>query len=360
MRVAVIRGDISGPIYLSDLEPTSQVNPMIEHGQTRYLSRPSATLVSAALAGIPASIESTGAITFPKTINSGNKVLKLRLASSGAFVTLTLVEAAYASLTALAAQVQTQIDASALAGLVTAGLGSSANILRLTTVAKGEGVTIETDTTGGGSTFNTPAGFGSGGQQLSVPTAAALISTTVPVGGPVDVSDATLTDELGPAVTAAQLLAVADTLAPHFVETDVVKKSYLSGNLHGLLSSSFNPDPNRYNNGAAIAVVEDDGSTTFSLAGPVLTSATLSGTLTLAGTALASYGDAAVLKTLRVQITGSGGPKTLTELQISQAGGTLSATSIVIPAGLISGVAVSTSSVMVLVNGMVTATVAVV
>jgi hypothetical protein len=50
MRVGVIRGDLSGPLFLSDLEPTSQVNPNQDEGQTRYLTRPSVVNVAAYLA----------------------------------------------------------------------------------------------------------------------------------------------------------------------------------------------------------------------------------------------------------------------------------------------------------------------
>jgi hypothetical protein len=48
MRVGVIRGDLPGPIFINDLEPTSQYNASTEAGgQTRYLSRPSVSHVQA-------------------------------------------------------------------------------------------------------------------------------------------------------------------------------------------------------------------------------------------------------------------------------------------------------------------------
>ncbi len=151
MRVAVIRGDLPGPLFIADLEPTSQVNPSLEHGQTRYLSRPSATAIAAYLTA-----------------------------------------------------------------------------------------------------------------QSLVAVAATLILTTVPVGGPVDVSPTTIkaVGSLSGA-TDDQVTALQDLLAPQFVETSVALASFDEGNLAGFAASSFNPDPNRFNAGAAIVVVEDDGSTLF-------------------------------------------------------------------------------------------------
>lgn len=49
MRVAVIRGDLSKPLFLADLEPKSQANASVEPpaGQNRYLSRPDAAKIAA-------------------------------------------------------------------------------------------------------------------------------------------------------------------------------------------------------------------------------------------------------------------------------------------------------------------------
>ena len=78
MRVGVIRGDIPSPIFLADLESTSQTNfPTEPEGQTRYISRPTSVTVGAMMsANIPASLAS-GAIVFPLAINLGvNDALK--------------------------------------------------------------------------------------------------------------------------------------------------------------------------------------------------------------------------------------------------------------------------------------------
>lgn len=197
--------------------------------------------------------------------------------------------------------------------------------------------------------------------QALVATASTLITATVPVGGPVDVSSATIKGVSGlSGATDAQVLALQDLLAPQFVETDAAKKSFLAGNLAGFRSSGFNPDPRReppLTPGAAIAVVQDDGSTPFAFAGPVLTTADLgtptTGALRLTGTELAPYG----LYEVTVILAGPGAKK-LTQAQILAAGGTLSATQINIPASLIPGATLTTTTARVQVNDLLTAAVA--
>lgn len=151
MRVGVIRGDLSGPIFLSDLEPTSQVNPTQDHGQTRYITRPSVAAITAYLAS----------------------------------------------------------------------------------------------------------------QSLAA-SASGLITATVPVGGPVNVAAATIRAVAGlGGATDDQVTALQDLLAPRIIETLVAKASWEKGCIHGFRVAGFTPDPNRFATGAAIGVVEDDGSTPF-------------------------------------------------------------------------------------------------
>lgn len=196
-----------------------------------------------------------------------------------------------------------------------------------------------------------------------VATAATLITATVPVGGPVDVSSGTITGVSGlGSATGTQITALQDLLAPYFVETDAVKKSFLAGNLYGFRSSSFNPDPRRepaLSSSAAIACVQDDGVTAFAFTGPVLTTADKdtpgAGALRLTGTSLAPYG----LYSFTVIITGTGARK-LRQDQILTGGGSINTagTQIDIPAALVPGIALGTSFARVQVNDLLTAAVA--
>lgn len=100
--------------------------------------------------------------------------------------------------------------------------------------------------------------------QSLVASASALVTATVPVGGPVDVSSTTIKAVSGlSGASATQVTAIQDLLAPSLVETTVARASWTSGNLKKLRNSTFTPDPNRFTTGPAIVVVQDDGVTLF-------------------------------------------------------------------------------------------------
>ena len=68
MRVGVIRGDLPGPLFLADLEPTSQTNfPVDPAGQTQYAEYPNSTVLTNFLAGLdpngdPAKYQGSGGV----------------------------------------------------------------------------------------------------------------------------------------------------------------------------------------------------------------------------------------------------------------------------------------------------------
>ncbi len=352
MRIGVIRGDLPGPIFLSNLEPSSQFAPSIEpRGQALNLNRPTTDGVEAAMADVAPTVQSVGSITFPLTIDGTNKVLKLRLAASGAYTTVTLAEAAYANITTLAAAVNVALAAASLDSDIIAEQGSTSLKLRLRALTElGVGATLETGTTGGGSTFNVDAGFEAAGKQTTIPTAATVITALLPVAGPLDVSDATILATINAYMTSAQLLAVADAIAPQIFETSVARDSGYSGQISWLLSASYTPDSRRVPalpTGAAITVVTDDGTTveTFSTL-PTTSSCVLdsptTGDVTITGTNLGSV----ELQETVVSFTGSI-RRTLPQGVIEGAGGSVSATSIVVPASLIPGATLTTTIVRV-------------
>lgn len=247
MFVAVIRGDLAGPLFLADLEPKSTSNPSVEPhaGQARYLSRPDATKIAAYLTS-----------------------------------------------------------------------------------------------------------------QSLVASTTDLITATVPVGGPANVASGTITGVAGlGAANPTQVAAIQGLLAAKLVDTDVAKKSWLSGVIAGLRSASFNPDKNRFSNGAAVSVLADDGSTTFTFAHPNLTNADLdtptSGALRLTGTGLLGFGMYETSVTVIGSAQGSPIQKRITQAQILAAGGTVTATQIDIPATLTAGMSVGFTSVRVVTNDLV-------
>jgi hypothetical protein len=354
MRVGIIRGDLPGAVFLGDLEPVSRYNPPTEpRGQERYLSRPTVAKVEAVLAdatvGAGAVIQGTSLTFGTITINGTNKVLKLKTDAAASFSTVTLAEAGYTSLATLLAAINTALKGTGITAFQGTGSGTRVALEG----PKGVASYIALDTVGNGSTANTILALTDGARTM-VP-AATIITGCNPVLGTLDVSTATL-NGLG-ATTAAGALglipaargtdaALADVIAPQFAETTVAVDSYLIGNMSELLNAHFNPDTRRspaLADGPAISVVQDDGSTPFAAGLPAITSAVLAaGAVTIGGTGLGDFDRDETV----VRFTGTINNK-LEQKAIVHAGGSVSATAIVVPASLIPGAAVTTTSVRV-------------
>lgn len=360
MRVGVIRGDMPGPVCLTDLEPVSRYNPSTEpRGQEVYISRPTVAEVEGVLSnatyGAGAVIEGSDISgSFPITITGSNDDLKIKTSAAAAFTTVLIAQTSYANITALVAAVNTALAAGGVAATARQGAGSGVR-LAIESNTKGVSSYLAIDSTAGGSVFNTPAGFGASAVTRTMPSAASFITATLPVGGPLNVSTTTI-NGVGASTSANALSliptargtheALADAIAPQFAETTVALDSYLVGSIADLRNASFNPDTRRVpalSNGAAIAVVANDGSTTFSATLPTVSSAVLSGgIITITGTGL---GDDEINETT-VKLTGRIS-KVLDQRVIVAAGGSVTGTSIVIPSSLIPGATTVTTSVRV-------------
>ncbi len=355
MRVGIIRGDLPGPLFMADLEPTSQTNfPTEPEGQTSYVSRPDLTVVEEALADAPAVIRGNANITFARVIDGTNDTLLLNTDGTGSFTTVTIAHASYANRTTLLAAINAAL---VVAGLgITAIAGTTSVRISFQSTATGVGTTIRLSTTGGGSTANTALGLPNGLTWL-VPSAASAIASFLPVGGPLDVSSATILAAVSPVLDADQVEAIADSIAPRFVDTDVAVKSFQVGNLSQLLSASYNPDVNRLppiSEGAAITVVTDDGSTLFTATLPTISGAVHdvpnTGDITITGTGLGNAEwDATRVKVWDIT-TGALYVIDQKFIETTVSGGTtgeVSATTIVIPASLLHDLGVADSLVQV-------------
>lgn len=370
MRVAVIRADLPAPILLADLEQVSRRNdPVDAPGQERYISLPTAVEVEAALAddtlGVGATITASAAPT-SLTIGAGNKVLRLKLSSAASFVAYTIAEAAYASTAALVVALNTALTGSGIHAFI-AGVA-----IVLESQTYGVDSYIELDTVVNGSTANTNLNFADGVVRTMPPAATFLTAAGIP-GGPISVSQAVLeavgastaTRALEPFYDAGDSRAttLADTIAPIYAETDVAVDSFLVGMLSEYRSASYDPDPRRSAvvAGAAIDVVEDDGSTAFETANtlPTITSGVLSGGIvTITGTGLGhENGNGTLGNGVGIKFTGVGAVK-LEQRAILEAGGSVLPTAIIVPAALIPDVAITTTSVQVQVRQRLSAIVA--
>lgn len=370
MRVGVIRGDMPGPVLIKDVEPVSQFNPPTEpRGQEIYVSRPTVAELEGVLAS---STVGAGAVlnggnisgSFPLIINGANDDLRLRLsAAPTAFTVILIPQASYATLAALVAAVNS----------VTTSIGISTrtnvagNGVALESQTRGVNSYIENDTVANGSVGNTPLSLANGAVR-TMPSAATYITATLPIGGPLDVSTATI-NAVGAGTASAALslipstrgttAAVADAVAPQFQETPVAIESFQVGIIADFRNANFTPDSRRIPAlvlGAAITVVQDDGVSLFTAPVPSITTATFNspgaGDVTIAGFSLGSAGSPnseTNETTVKVDGTGTprGGPRILRQELIIAAGGVVSATSIVIPASMIPGSALTTTNVQV-------------
>lgn len=369
MRVGVIRNDLAQAILLADLEPVSRYNPAIEpRGQERYVKYPESSSITALLLD---STVGAGAVAegsdisggFPLTITgSSNDVLRLSTTIGGTFTDYTLAAGSVADLTALLAVINAAIAGSGITAR--AGVGSGDRVALEGPL--GTSSQVEIDSTGNGSTANADLGFSTSGVQRSMPGASDTLVVLSPPGGPLAIEDSDI-DGIGSGsnANAFSLIpktrgthdALRDVVAPAFAETAVAIDSYLVGYISELANASFNPDPRRMPalaNGAAVAVVADDGSAfSTDVTLPTITSATLdspsAGDVTIAGTGLGGElggGGATGKQDTEVKFTGAISVK-LSQVAIEQAGGSVGLTAIVVPASLIPGATTTTTSVQV-------------
>jgi hypothetical protein len=232
------------------------------------LSRPDPTRVGVALATVPAGIVATSAPSLPLTIDNTNHTIKIGV-NGGSVVTATIANAAYSTLATLLAAINTALTTAGIDAVAVAAYNAPTKILFHTVLAVGPGASITLDTNGNGSTGDAALGFSTSGATGTVSTASTVITNLLPVGGPLDVSSATVrTQDTSGLIgaTDAMVTAIADAIAPKFAETSAATNSFHVGNMHGYLSASYSPDPNRVPalaTGAAITVVQDDGVTLF-------------------------------------------------------------------------------------------------
>lgn len=345
MFLCVIRGDLRNPLFISDVEPKSQANDPVESpkGQSRYVSRPNLVAIQNYLTaqGLSELLKSTG---WTSTSWTGSYNAFTHNTGNTTALTNTLA--------AVSSQVYTlKITITGrTAGTVTAtfGGGTTGAISNTTTV------TFTASTTATVAITPTTTFDGTVAVSITVAAAAALISATVPsyAGGlvvpTVDISGTAIKAIIGlSGASNTQVGVLQSMLGYHFVETDILKKSFLAGVIHGYLSTGFNPDPrgdlnhNPATPGQAIVCVQDvvpssTSTTLFTVLKPVITGLTLAGTLTVTGSGggLLGYG----LYESSVILTGFGARR-ITQAQIIAAGGSVADTSIVIPATLIAATA---------------------
>ena len=359
MRIGIIRADLPGPVFLADLEPVSRRNFSTEPpGQEVYVARPTTTEVETVLSnssvGAGAAIEGSDLTATlggaGVVIDGTHNILKVRTSATASYTTCTIASATYTTLPTLLAAV----NAALLGTGITARQGTGTGLpLALESDTRGVSSYLGVDSVVGGSNALATLGLGATAIVRTMPTAATIITALNPVGGTLDVSVTTI-NTVGSSTSSTAFAyiptsrgtheALADAIAPQFLETTVALDSYLVGYIAALRSASFNPDSRQgLVAGAAIQVVQDDGTSAMTVTLPTITTATLgtpsAGDVTIAGTGL---GNSELLETV-VQFSGDVS-KSLNQSQIVAAGGSVSATAVVVPASLIPGAVTTTTS----------------
>ena len=356
MRVGIIRGDLPGSLFLGDLEVISQYDPAIEApGQTYYVTRPTMEEVAQVLAdvhhGAGATLEGGNiAGTLPITITALNQTLAIRKLASLGYTTVLVPTGVYATVASLVAAVNSVLPSDFIARV-----GVDAGTLAIEATLRGVNSWLQVAAVAT-STFNVPANFPATATIRTMPTATDYIAVCNPIGGPLDVSEATIKSVgAGTSTNALDLIpasrgttaTMADTIATRLIETPTAVMSVSVGSLSEYLNLNYNPDSRLVPplpNGAAIAIVEDDGVTPYVVPPTFIASAVIGGGhLTITGTGLGSN---ELINTTTVKITGAVN-KTLEQAAIKHAGGTVAQNLVILPLGVIAGVAAGTCKVQI-------------
>ena len=270
MRVGIVRKDIQ-KIYLNDIESRVQrCFSMEPPGQSMYLHKPTDVELLAVLnryanltirgTNVAVSVATNGVPT--------DNLINIRASATAAYTQIPV--------TIGGAVLKTRIRDDLNVGFASAGLPlvariSGANQITIDTTTKGPGAYVSISAgSPSAATLQTILGIAVAATTgLSV---AALKTAVYPTVVTINVAPATINalSTFTLMTTAAQTAldnAVADTVAPKVIETGMALLSFAYGNMSKMRSATFQPGGARSGLPAGIcaAIVQDNGSTVFSL-----------------------------------------------------------------------------------------------
>lgn len=262
-------------LHLDDLLPRNQY-PYDSQvaGQSRVVRKPSDDELAAAVAAYPAPVSLTGTDANAAVDTSVNDTLRIRTNPDLAYTVIAVTAGAATAKTTIRDDLNTAFGTAGL-GLLASVDGSNHLVITSVSPNVGPGALIDVDSVANGSTLNTAVGFAAGGVTVSGAATSALVSdiktAVYPTSVTIDVSEATIVGAnadlglLSAGDKTALATAVADLVAPQFVETGDVLLSFAAGKLSKMRVASFQPGGTRAGlpAGIAVAAVENDGSTPF-------------------------------------------------------------------------------------------------
>ncbi len=265
MRIAIVRTDI-GNIYVSDIENTSQRNFSSQpRGQSLYLKRPDDPAFLAILndfGKVTVRGTDTGATVDTAGTSNGTK-LRIRSDSSASFTVATVTSGSAVTKGLIVAELNASLTS---IGLFVSVDGTNRVIIE--TLVGGPSAYLEVDATSAALHLL----LGIAAADIPGLSVAELKSAVYPTSTTVDVSESNIlslsTFSLLPeSVQDDFVSSVAGVVAPRLVETGPVLLSFAYGILSKLRDSSFRPGGSRIGlpAGVAAAMVQDDGSTPFTI-----------------------------------------------------------------------------------------------
>lgn len=272
MRVGLVRTDLN-KIYLADLENRSQRCFSSEPpGQSRYLSYPTTSALQPVLNAYglitKAGTNAQGAGYVTNAANDND--INIRVSPLSPYTTISVTSGAAVTATTIVNDLNTGFNSAGLpllARRVVVGLNI---FVFIDTTVGGTGVVLDVQAT---VTATLPAILGIPTGSVSSVTVSTLISSIYqppPQLLNVSSTNISLIGTWGNlTLTALNTLtdAIADVVAPSVVETGPALLSFVYGNLSKYNSPSFQPGGARVGlpAGAAVAVLEDDGVTPFTV-----------------------------------------------------------------------------------------------
>lgn len=273
MRVGIVRTDLGPGIYVADVENRSQRGFSMEPpGQSRNTRRPTDNELTATLNEVAFLSERGTDAGADADTSGGNNVLRIRQSATEAYAVITVTENANAAKTLLRNELNAGFKNNNL-NFVAVLAGAGTDQIQIDSIAPNSGPSafLDIDSIANGSTLTTALGFTDGVNLVGL-TVAALQTAVYPTGTTIDVSEATIAalstfSELTAAQQTTLADAVADDIAPQFVETGFALLSFVNGVMEKMVDPTFQPGGARVGlpAGVAAAIVEDDGTTTFTI-----------------------------------------------------------------------------------------------
>lgn len=262
----VNRTDLPNGLHISDIENSSQRNFSSQpKGQSRIIKLPSSSQIQVAITS-SAFLSERGSNNVVTKDTSVNNTLRIRSSSSLSYSAITVTTGLTQPVATVIAELNIAFKNAKLPFL--ASLVGTGQVQLDTTSGD---VDIDLDTIANGCTLSTALGF-SDGITVTPLTVSALRAVVYPTVTTIDVSSATITGlstfvSLTTVQKTTLVDAIADVIAPGFIETSLVILSFANGVFGKAASASFQPGGSRItaSPGPAIACLTDDGVTPFSI-----------------------------------------------------------------------------------------------